>query len=1056
MKLDIRTMYFVIAIVSVTNALAMLIGWRTYVRRSEMTWWLLSAVTLMLGIILLSLRGLVPAVIPVIGGNVSVMLSMAALYVGCRLAVDLKPEARQTAMAVASLAALQLLFYFGVELYRARTFVMSLATIGFPLASALVLWRSARKRTSRAIQLASVLLTMITLVQLIRFALAMRTVGQTNALGTDVGPTISFTIALMLWLLLSFVLLIITGDRLQEEAIAAKQQLDRATQAGLEALRESEDRFTLAVEGSSTGIWDWNIRSNSFFISAVGRRLLGYAEDEGEASYDDWIARVHPDDLPNALLTVREYLRGGDDNFVLEHRLRHKAGSFRWVLSRGASRRDADGKVYRIAGSTEDVTERRHAEEAQAFFARHAHNASDQEFFVGLARFLADTVQADAVFIDRLSSDGLTAYGEAACVDGRAVSCQVVGVQESALGAYHDDGVRTLVAGAWERFPQDERLQQLRAESYVGITLTNAKGQPIGVISVIGRSALRVPKVTESLLTVCALPAAGELLRKQSDQALRAREEYSRTLLESLPAGVVVHAPDTSILDSNAMASAILGLSSDQLRGKAAIDPLWAFLNEDRTPMRLEEFPVNRVGMTGKPLNGLVVGMQVPGRAALTWAVCNAYPVLNSDGQIQQVVVTFVDVTERIRSEEARDRLESQLRQSQKMEAVGQLAGGIAHDFNNLLTVITGIADVAARNVSPDDPLRRDLSDIQRAGQRAAVLTRQLLAFGRKQTIAPEVLNMRALLDGMQPLLARVIREDIRLVMSPGNSDASVLADPGQIEQILLNLTLNARDAMPNGGMLSFELATVNVNAVFAHTHPGMRPGPHLRVNVRDTGTGMDEATRARVFEPFYTTKAPGQGTGLGLATVYGIVTQSHGAIEVSTMLGAGSTFSVYLPLVGQHSADELATTHATTPLHVAAHHASESVAARNEAHGSILVVEDEVAIRRLAQRILEHEGYAVLTACDGVDALRVLAEHGAGVDLLLTDVIMPNMGGPELAARIAELYPATKVLYASGYAGDADLRLHAIGASSNFLGKPYQVVELTQKVREIMSRSRT
>ena len=491
------------------------------------------------------------------------------------------------------------------------------------------------------------------------------------------------------------------------------------------------------------------------------------------------------------------------------------------------------------------------------------------------------------------------------------------------------------------------------------------------------------------------------------------------------------------------------------MRGKTAIDPAWAFIGENRMPMRLEDFPVNRVVSTGRPVNGLVVGIQVPERAEVTWAVCNAYPVRNVDGRILQIVVTFVDVTEHIRSEEARGQLESQLRQSQKMEAVGQLAGGIAHDFNNLLTVITGIADVAIRGVAADDPIRRDLADIQRAGQRAAVLTRQLLAFGRKQTIVPQILSVRGLIDGMQPLLTRAIREDVRLVFDPGTAEGEVLADPGHIEQVLLNLALNARDAMPHGGTLTFKLEEVEIDAAFVRTHPGMHMGPHVRVDVRDTGTGMDDATRARIFEPFYTTKEPGQGTGLGLATVYGIVSQNGGAIEVESVIGVGTTFSVYLPLVRGLARDAQGTPR-FNPVIRASGAGDDDAQEVYNGTGTILVVEDEAAIRRLAKRVLEAAGYQVLTASDGVDALRVLAERGSPVDLLLTDVIMPNMSGPELAARLAELHPSTRVLYASGYAGDAELGVDAIGASSNFLGKPYHVVELTRKVREIMTRART
>ncbi len=1055
MPLDVRTILVVITIVSVTNAIAVLLGWQGYLRQRQMAWWMTSSICLACGIVLLMLRGSVPDVVPAIMGNLFVLIAVWSMYVGCRVAVDLPSAWRSSVLLVAAVMAVQLFFFVVVPSLQVRTVWMATTQSVFALLSSSVLFRSYGTRVTSARRTAAVLLLLLGLSIVVRGALALRSGSPAMLLGLNIGVAFNLSFALLLWLLLLFVLMVMSGERLQTEAQQARLSLDTQTQSGVEALRESDERFTLAVEGSSTGIWDWDVASDTFFISALGKSLLGHADHEASASYVEWFTRVHPDDLSVALDSIRRYLRSGDTHFLLEHRLRHRDGSYRWIRSRGAGRRDAGNRVYRIAGSIEDFTEQRQAADAQAFLARHAYVGAREEFFDSLVRYLAIALHANAAFIDRLSSDGLLTYGEAACVDGRSAPLETHVVQDSVMSTFANDGSQTFAAGVRDLFPEDERMRALQAESYVGITLRNTNGHPIGLLSVVGTRPPRDVRLHDLLLPLFALPAAGELIRKQADEALRAREEYSRTLLASLPAGVVVHAPDTTILDCNTMACALLGLTVDQMRGKTAIDPAWAFLREDRTLMPFADFPVNRVARTQEPVKGLVIGLAVPGRPAITWAVVNAYPIRDSAGEVLQIVVTFVDVTERIRAEEAHAQLEMQLRQSQKMEAVGQLAGGIAHDFNNLLTVITGIADVAAHGLPADSPIRLDLLDIQRAGQRAAVLTRQLLAFGRQQTITPEVLSLRALIEGMQPLLARVIREDITLVLEAGTSSGEVLADPGQIEQLLLNLALNARDAMPQGGTLTFELADVVLNEAFSRTHPGVRPGPHMRINVRDTGTGMDDATRARIFEPFYTTKEPGRGTGLGLATVYGIVSQNRGAVDVESSVGDGSTFSVYLPVIG--AIDERADSapkRMQTPRDV---DARSLIRLEDEAPprtGSVLVVEDETAIRRLAQRILESVGYTVLTACDGVDALRVLSDRGAAVDLLLTDVIMPNMGGPELASRIGALYPGTKVLFASGYAGDADLRLDEIGASSNFLGKPYQMVELIHRVDEMMAQT--
>jgi len=1055
MHFDVRTMLYMIVLVSIAYIASLFIGWRTYLRERQMQWWLASTAVLAAGGALLAMRGYVPDLVTGLVGNQLVVVSTWMLLVGCEYAIDRRPAWRVHVTLLVASTLLYGYFYTVVDSFPARAVTFSSSVCAFSVVAALVL-RRGPPQASRSRDTAVALLLLIALTQLGRLSVSLRADTPSDLLSNSPGIVMVLSFAVVVRLMLAFVWVVMTGERLQEENRAVRRAFDDMTTTGMHALQQSDERFTLAVQGSRIGVWDWDVRTNSFFVSEPGKALLGYGEHEGERSFYEWGERVHPTDQARAQATIGRYLRSGESLFELEQRWQHKDGSYRWLLARGASRRDAQQRVYRISGSVEDITERKQIEHAQHFLSRHSHVGAGEDFFVSLSRYLADTLCADAVLIDRLSIDGLVANGEAMYVDGRPAVADVHLVRDTALSTLLTEDTWCVAHAARDEYPLDARLQLLKAEAYLGVTLRNADGQAVGVISVVSRRPMLDLRLPLSLLTFVSLPAAGELIRKQADEALRAREEYSRTLLGSLPVGVVVHGPDTSIVDCNTMACSLLGLTPDQMRGKVAIDPAWAFLGEGKAPMPLEQFPVNRVAATGRPVNGLVVGLQVPGRPELTWAVCNAYPVRNVDGRILQIVVTFVDVSERIRSEELRGQLESQLRQSQKMEAVGQLAGGIAHDFNNLLTVITGIADVAIRGVAEDDPIRRDLVDIQRAGQRAAALTRQLLAFGRKQTIVPEVLSVRALIEGMQPLLTRVIREDVTLFIDPGTVDGEVVADPGHIEQVLLNLALNARDAMPHGGTLTFMLVEVEIGAAFVRAHPGMHMGPHVRIDVRDTGTGMNEATRARIFEPFYTTKEPGQGTGLGLATVYGIVSQNGGAIEVESAAGAGTTFSVYLPLERGLETDAHG-----TPKFVRTISGSNPPGAGSDAEavngtGTILVVEDEAAIRRLAKRVLESAGYTVLTANDGVDALRVLAEHGSAVDLLLTDVIMPNMNGPELAARVVELHPSTRVLYTSGYAGDADLGVAAIGASSNFLGKPYQVVELTRKVREIMTQLRT
>jgi two-component system cell cycle sensor histidine kinase/response regulator CckA len=384
----------------------------------------------------------------------------------------------------------------------------------------------------------------------------------------------------------------------------------------------------------------------------------------------------------------------------------------------------------------------------------------------------------------------------------------------------------------------------------------------------------------------------------------------------------------------------------------------------------------------------------------------------------------------------AQRHLEEQLRQSQKMEAVGQLAGGIAHDFNNLLTAILGSTQLLLHNTSPGDPRREDAEEIRHAGLRAAELTRQLLAFSRRQVLAPKVLDLNAVVANMDRMLRRLLGEDVELATSLDPAAGAVNADPGQLEQVLLNLAVNARDAMPGGGRLSIGTTRVTLLEEHVERRHRMPAGDYACLAVADSGVGMDETTQAHLFEPFFTTKEVGKGTGLGLATVYGIVKQSGGYIWVYSEAGHGTTVKVYLPRV-------LGVAEAPAP-------AAEPQPVRG-GDETVLLVEDAAPVRTLARRSLEARGYRVLDAADGASALELSARHGGGIDILVTDVVMPGMSGRELAERLAPERPSMKVLYTSGYTDDAMVRQGVLNAGVAFLQKPFVPDTLTRKVREVL-----
>ena len=419
-----------------------------------------------------------------------------------------------------------------------------------------------------------------------------------------------------------------------------------------------------------------------------------------------------------------------------------------------------------------------------------------------------------------------------------------------------------------------------------------------------------------------------------------------------------------------------------------------------------------------KKNDGLNTVLRVSGRA-----VC--------DGDKKTAFELFIeDVTER-------RALEQQLQQSQKMEAVGRLAGGIAHDFNNLLMVISGYSEFLLDRLGPDPALRGPAQEIAGASQRASSLTRQLLAFSRKQMLAPKILDLNGVVTENLKMLTRVIGEDIDLLMVPASSLGAVRADAGQIDQVIMNLAVNARDAMPSGGKLTIETSNVSLDEEYARFHAPLRAGEYVMLSISDTGLGMDSETQSHIFEPFFTTKGP-KGTGLGLSTVYGIVKQSGGYIWVYSEPGKGSTFKIYLPRVAER----------VEPAQVVV---PEEPAFTEPGTETILLAEDEANLRYLARQFLEKQGYRVIEAVDGAAAMQIAVAHEGIIHLLLTDVIMPGMNGRELAQRISEIRPNTKVLYMSGYTENVIGHNGTLDADVRLLQKPFTLRDLKNTVREVL-----
>ena len=526
--------------------------------------------------------------------------------------------------------------------------------------------------------------------------------------------------------------------------------------------------------------------------------------------------------------------------------------------------------------------------------------------------------------------------------------------------------------------------------------------------------------VTSLALAVFALAAFIGVSRRRHDRALRDSEQRLRTFMSNAPLVLFALDADGIFTLSRGRGLESLGLTPDQVVGQSAFD-VYAGAPEIVAAIRRT--------LAGETIRAVV-------ELADTFWDTRYAPITAGAGTVTGLIGVALDVTEQVRTERALRRSEERFRQAQKMEGVGRLAGGVAHDFNNLLTVILGNAEILELHLAAGDPRREPVEQLRIAGERAGRLTKQLLAFARRQMTEPRVLNLNEVVLGVDQMLRRLIGEDIEMVTITAPDLAPVKADPGQIEQVLVNLAVNARDAMRSGGTLTIETSNVTLSRQQADAMGEILPGPHVRLSVSDTGVGMDAETQAHLFEPFFTTKEPGKGTGLGLATCYGIVTQSGGVIRTTSEVGKGSRFEVFLPRTSEAPPAESG---------------AEAAAHVPGGQETVLVVEDEPQLRSLASQVLRARGYNVLDAPNGLDAVELAARYLGRIDLLVCDMVMPRMGGTEAARRIRAGRPDLRVLFVSGYTDDVAVRREVMAGRTAFLAKPFTPNQLGHKVRELL-----
>ncbi|TAJ08326.1 MAG: PAS domain S-box protein [Nitrospirae bacterium] len=763
-----------------------------------------------------------------------------------------------------------------------------------------------------------------------------------------------------------------------------------------QALRASEERFRQMAEHIKEVIWMTDTTKNQMlYINPAYEKIWGRACESLYRNPLSFLEAIHPDDRERVHAALSKQPSGEYD---VEYRIITPDGSPRWICDRAFPIRDASGQVYRIVGIAEDISERKLAQEAIQH-SRDFYLKLLDEFPTPIWKSGLDT-KCDYFNKSWLSFTGRTAEQELG--DGWAE-----GVHPEDLARCVDTYREAFRSK--RPFEMEYRLRRhdnvYRSIIDIGRPFCDLTGSFAGYIGV-------CYDITE---------------RKNAEDALRRSEANLNR------AQIVAH-----------IGSWHLNIGKNELTWT---DEAYRIFDVPMgTPLTYERFlecvhpddtayvhQAWTAALRGAPYDiehRIVTGSEV------RWVREKADLEFDEQGRVVAGIGITQDITERKRAEAALQASEEQLRQAQKMEAVGRLAGGIAHDFNNLLMVMLGYSDTLLHRLEDDSPLRRYPLEIKKASDRASSLTHQLLAFSRQQALEPKVLDLNDSVASMSEMLQRLIGEHIELVTALQMGIGCVKADPGQIEQVIMNLVINARDAMPEGGTLTVATDAVDVDETLADVLDRIPPGSYVMLAVSDTGHGMDAETQAHIFEPFFTTKEQGKGTGLGLASVYGIVKQSGGAILVKSAPAHGTTLTVYLP----RAADLAVTATGTEPV-------------REPAGGSetILLAEDEEMVRTLVRESLEEAGYRVLEARDGPEALALSARHAKPIHLLLTDVVMPHIKGRELAEQLIDTRPDMKILYLTGYTDDIVLQQGHLQENASVLHKPFLPETLLRKVRELL-----
>ncbi|MBA4348738.1 MAG: hypothetical protein C0415_01935 [Thermodesulfovibrio sp.] len=788
---------------------------------------------------------------------------------------------------------------------------------------------------------------------------------------------------------------IIPGTKRSVVSLLDVTKLKKAEKSHL----ESEAKYRTLVEQIPAITYissiDIDRAYSTLFISPQVENILGFLPGEWVEDSDLWLRQVHPDDKESVMSEISR-CRSTGKPLNLEYRIFAKDGRLIWVRDEAVLVRDRAGRPLFFQGIMRDITERKHTEDAmkqsKIFYQTLSENLPGIVYRV----FIKENNRME-FFNDMIKT--MTGFTEKELTHGEVCSFDPLILPED-----REDVIKTvkhaIING--EPFHVEYRLWckdgHIRYFSERGKPIHGEDGKPAYIDGVIF-------DITE---------------RKQ-------KEEYVRSILESIGEGLIVVDPEYRIVSANKAYSDMVKMPVEFIIGRYCYEAS----HHINKPCHMlgEDCPVKHAFKTGEPY--IVTHAHTDEKGNPLFIETKSYPIKDASGRVSLVIEVLNDITEQ-------RKLEDQLRHSQKMEAIGQLTGGIAHDFNNILQSVIGYGSLLQMKIKEDDPSRKYIDNLLISAERAANLTKNLLSFSRKRLINPMPVNLNIIIKNAEKLLSRIIGEDIELKTELSNEKLIVKADYIQIEQVLMNLVTNARDAMSDGGHITIETGILEMDSEFIKTHGYGKKGKYALFSVTDTGTGMDDKTRQKIFEPFFTTKDVGKGTGLGMSIVYGIIKQHSGFIAVYSEIGEGTTFRIYLPLIKE---SEIKTEEAK-PV---------KVVTLTEGTETVLLAEDERRVRDYIKETLERFGYKVIEAVDGYDALEKFKENKDKVQLLFLDVIMPKMNGKEVYKTIKKMKPAIKVIFASGYPADIIAKKGILEKGFAFISKPVSPTELLRKVREVL-----